>query len=363
MLKVTLQTQMMSKKKPEHRRTSSPLSNRISSTSNLDNVELDDVAPKKAEGKTMSEPSCIVDQPKPSIESQSPADKETPNRALSLTSITNALPAMPWSPPAETPLKSPGPAMNAVASPPPQPHPGPPTRKLTSPFSWLSRSASKEKDISSSVPAQGNGRRNTASSVGTLSGNPEMMLSKLEEEHEGDRGANGTHRESLRDRFKALRMREEAGIQVIPGDGEGQANALGLIAHGDDNVQSDKSQSCPVPIADHNLAPGTVSGISTGPSAMQETPVDWDLWQSVVNEGPAAVARTSPEELNRAIATGIPSAIRGVIWQVLAQSKNEHLETIYQELVTKGTDKEKRNSGSTTSSSAGNGVNARESER
>ena len=56
------------------------------------------------------------------------------------------------------------------------------------------------------------------------------------------------------------------------------------------------------------------------------TPVDWDLWQSVVYEGPAAVARTSPEEPNRAIATGIPNAIRGVVWQVLAQSKNEELE-------------------------------------
>ncbi len=66
-------------------------------------------------------------------------------------------------------------------------------------------------------------------------------------------------------------------------------------------------------------------------------PVDWDLWQSVVYEGPAAVARTSPEELNRAIISGIPSAIRGVVWQVLAQSKNEELEGVYRDLITRGT--------------------------
>jgi DNA mismatch repair ATPase MutL len=84
--------------------------------------------------------------------------------------------------------------------------------------------------------------------------------------------------------------------------------------------------------------------------------VDWDLWQSVVYEGPAAVARTSAEELNRAIATGIPSAIRGVIWQVLAQSKNDELELLYKDLVFKGTDKEKdRNSNSTAASSTSNG--------
>lgn len=93
---------------------------------------------------------------------------------------------------------------------------------------------------------------------------------------------------------------------------------------------------------DPNLAPGTVSGMSSGPSAMQdpEAPVDWDLWQAVVYEGPAAVAKSSAAELNRAIASGIPSAIRGVVWQVLGQSKNEELEGVYRELVNRGTDKE-----------------------
>jgi hypothetical protein len=52
------------------------------------------------------------------------------------------------------------------------------------------------------------------------------------------------------------------------------------------------------------------------------------------------IARTSPEELNRATANGIPQVIRGVIWQVLAQSKNEDLERQYRELVARGTDKE-----------------------
>lgn len=96
-------------------------------------------------------------------------------------------------------------------------------------------------------------------------------------------------------------------------------------------------------VTNPNLAPGTASGVSAGPSAMTDpaAPVDWDLWQSVVYEGPSAVARTSAEELSVAIASGIPSAIRGVVWQVLAQSKNEELETVYRELVVRGTDKDK----------------------
>ena len=91
------------------------------------------------------------------------------------------------------------------------------------------------------------------------------------------------------------------------------------------------------------LAPGTASGVAAGPSVIADSaaPVNWDLWQNVVYEGPAAVARTSAEELSRAIASGIPSAIRGVVWQVLAQSKNEELETVYKELVARGTDKDR----------------------
>ena len=92
-----------------------------------------------------------------------------------------------------------------------------------------------------------------------------------------------------------------------------------------------------------NLAPGMASGVSAGPSVMTDpaAPVDWDLWQSVVYEGPSAVARTSAEELSMAIASGIPSAIRGVVWQVLAQSKNDELEGVYRELVVRGTDKDR----------------------
>lgn len=57
----------------------------------------------------------------------------------------------------------------------------------------------------------------------------------------------------------------------------------------------------------------------------------------MVNEGPQVVARTSPEELTQAIAGGIPQTIRGVIWQVLASSKNEELELVYYDLLNRGT--------------------------
>ena len=164
-----------------------------------------------------------------------------------------------------------------------------------------------------------------------------------------------------------LRMREEAGIQSLEGQEVGspptgggalaamigRSASVGLGIGSPTSVADEKEgglagasplhspvSAAPPPT---NLAPGTASGVSAGPSAMTDpaAPVDWDLWQSVVYEGPAAVARTSAEELSVAIASGIPSAIRGVVWQVLAQSKNEELETVYRELVVRGTDKDR----------------------
>lgn len=187
-----------------------------------------------------------------------------------------------------------------------------------------------------------------------------MMLSRLDEEK--DAGEDGQHdrssRGSLKDRFKVLRMREEAGITSALGDDE-KSNDLTPSATTGAGDESTGGELSPVPAPNSSMTPGTVSGVNAGPSAMPESEVDWDLWQSVVYEGPAAVARTSPEELNKAIATGIPSAIRGVIWQVLAQSKNHELEGIYKDLVVRGTDMDKvRHSNSTTSSTSHSNLNA-----
>lgn len=161
---------------------------------------------------------------------------------------------------------------------------------------------------------------------------------------------NRSSQGSLRDRFKILRMREEAGITMTDENGVETSDGAALTGLGigsptstvDDHGASPTSPPTLArqPTVNPNLAPGTAAGFASGPAGDTAEPVDWDLWQSVVNEGPTAIARTSSEELSRAIASGIPQVIRGVIWQVLAQSKNEELEHMYRELVARGTDKE-----------------------
>ncbi|MCJ1309084.1 GTPase-activating protein [Agyrium rufum] len=244
------------------------------------------------------------------------------------------------------------------------------SRKISSPFSWFGRQKSgpAATDPSPPPPLPGK-RRNTAASNQSAGGLPtDLIITRLDEERSPGFPPR-PHKDSLRERFKSLRMREEVGIHMDEAElqgktGEESGTGLGIgstghVLEGEENVmvnspanmgQSDGhaslngalSRTKSLPDVDLKLAPGTVSGISAGPSVMQdpESPVDWDLWQSVVYEGPTAVAKTSAAELNRAIASGIPSAIRGVVWQVLAQSKNEELEGVYRELVVRGTDKE-----------------------
>ncbi|KAL7799742.1 RabGAP/TBC [Trichoderma ceciliae] len=318
-------------------RGSTPVSHRISNisnTSNLDVVDLDDDAAPQHQ------------------EPASPSEKDQLSRTTSLNNNTTAA-VVPSSPIKISPSATT--ATTAAVPPPPAPAatpaPAPLGRKLTSPFSWLSRNSSKDKDVSAPPATQTSARRNTTSSVATVGSNPEMMLSKLEEEREGD--GKASNRNSLKDRFKVLRMQQEAGVPLtvntedIPSEN----------AEGEAVPAADLPPPSPLPPPIASLAPGTASGINIGPSDVSESQVDWDLWQSVVYEGPAAVARSSAEELNKAIATGIPSAIRGVIWQVLAQSKNEDLEGVYRDLLARGTEKDNRNrhSSSTAASSFSNG--------
>ncbi|MCJ1472012.1 GTPase-activating protein [Lambiella insularis] len=255
------------------------------------------------------------------------------------------------------------------------------SRKLSSPFAWLSRKRSAVPENKS--PPHPSARRHTAATMGSVGSNSDFMLSRLDEDKASDASSARVRvpaRESLKERFKILRMREEAGISLaehaeLRGRGTSRSASKGELLDRDADVglgidetrnaweEEDIGLTARPPslpelevsservlsrnnsiasVFDPNLAPGTVSGIASGPSAMQdpELPVDWDLWQSVVYEGPAAVAKTSAGELTRAIASGIPSAIRGVVWQVLAQSKSEELEGVYRDLVLRGTDKE-----------------------
>ena len=239
-----------------------------------------------------------------------------------------------------------------------EPEPEPPKRKLTKAFSFLTRTGSirgKSPNKSPSAPAS----RKDAATVNTIAEhNPAVENGKTEDS--SAIALKKADRNSLKDRFKLLRMQEEAGIKWVDEpvvterpSSSGQNKAVdvnAMLVQSDDDLdradgvrQRTTSMSTSRPTLNQSLKPGTAAGTSAGPSE-QPVSVDWDLWQAVVYEGPGAVARTSATELNEAIAQGIPSAIRGVVWQVLAQSQNEQLESLYNELASRSSESSKSES-------------------
>ena len=224
-----------------------------------------------------------------------------------------------------------------------------------------------------------------------MANNSELTLTKLEDGGEdGAASQKRANRTSLKDRFKLLRMQEEAGIDTFNEDGSpknledvevarerhrsGSVSAAGgspKITNGEKDGETGatsmaRNASSPGRLPrrgtiNSNLAPGTAAGIAEGPAGADAEPVDWDLWQSVVYEGPTAVARTSADELNFAISSGIPQAIRGVVWQVLAQSKNEELEDVYRRLSSRKVDNQVVVDGRKTSNPIVNGTKEKES--
>lgn len=245
--------------------------------------------------------------------------------------LSGSLPSVPWGPP---PVNK----NNTAPAPPPQQ-----PRKLPGPFSWLTRSSTS--GVKS--PPSESSRRNTRASASTVSSNAGA--------HDGDDaegssvGSKKPKRSSLKDQFKLLRMREEG--QVPENDessaASGHASASqsngsppSIPEEGEDGVPPTPALSGgATSTVNSKLPPGTVSGISTS-ATDASAPVDWELWQQIVNYGPQALTGANSDELNAAIKRGIPQTIRGVIWQVLADSRNAELEEAYRDLVVRGTDKE-----------------------
>ncbi|OQO08458.1 hypothetical protein B0A48_06328 [Cryoendolithus antarcticus] len=277
-----------------------------------------------------------------------PVAVREPDATSSSPGLSGDLPPLNFPPPPSAPERSVNasapPALPGQMSPPPQP--GNLARKASSGFgALLGRMGSIRKARSPPAPRQeskfGLERRNTGSSATLVPGiDGATPLSAIADGEEGGSAGKPT----LQDRFKTLRRQEEqshGGVIWQHEDGD-TSRKVSLAENSSSPPQVvAASPSLKSPALNPDLPPGTASGVSAGP-AVDPIPVNWDLWQSVVNEGPAAVARTSGAELSQAIANGIPAAIRGVVWQVLADSKSEDLEALYRTLKARGTDAEVR---------------------
>lgn len=73
----------------------------------------------------------------------------------------------------------------------------------------------------------------------------------------------------------------------------------------------------------------TFNDIRTTVGALEhDYQIDWEFWANVVNDYESVVQNNS-HALHSKIAAGIPKEVRGIVWQLVAQSKNYELEEFY----------------------------------
>lgn len=261
-----------------------------------------------------------------------PPKDETAPASSGLMGLSGSLPSMPWG----------APPVNKN----PPPVAPPPARKPSGPFAWFSRSSTSTGKEAKS-PSLTASRRNTATSVSTLASN----LDHRDGDDISSIGSKKPRRNSLKDQFKMLRLREE---NLAPDADQTSARS------GQASISQAGASPPIIPEEGEGpilVAPPTPSPGATHPGARQDSvtdasiPVDWEMWQTLVNNGPQALA--SSEELNAAIKRGIPQTIRGVIWQILADCQTAELEDTYRDLVARGTAQERdgRPAGTETTSS------------
>ncbi|KAF8460029.1 rab-GTPase-TBC domain-containing protein [Kalaharituber pfeilii] len=300
----------------------SPLSQRRISTSSLDEVSLiDELPPPKESSPNIIESTTASIMTRFSRSSTASSQSALNNASITQKSITST--------PASKKDSTPGPA-------PMQEKSAPTVRR--SPFSWLSRaSAPKEapppKETPKSRRATNASMMSTSSTATSTTLNSELLLARIEankelvskaDVHEKEELLKGTDR--LRENFRRIREREaitdgySAAKITSPSSTAGNGGATEPHVGSQFTELSGEADTAPVPTS----APTTF-----------EDPIDWDLWQAVV-EDPYKVASTRPTELNQAIQAGIPQTIRGTVWQSMAQSKSLELENMYREVIALG---------------------------
>jgi len=65
--------------------------------------------------------------------------------------------------------------------------------------------------------------------------------------------------------------------------------------------------------------------------SVQEEEIDWGFWEAVIQDSDKVALRL-PHLLSLKLRSGIPTRVRGLMWQAMSKSASLHLETVYEQL-------------------------------
>lgn len=67
------------------------------------------------------------------------------------------------------------------------------------------------------------------------------------------------------------------------------------------------------------------------PDGSIEEEIDWGFWEAVIQDSDQVALRL-PHLLSLKLRSGIPTRVRGLMWQAMSKSASLHLETVYEQL-------------------------------
>ncbi|KAJ1974691.1 GTPase-activating protein [Dimargaris verticillata] len=158
----------------------------------------------------------------------------------------------------------------------------------------------------------------TSSATSGNAANVDLLLARLEAQNQTLREDPKTAR-MAKEAFRRswLMLKEKAGYKSVAD------SPLGPLAERDDKLSSEPSLS------------------STTLDEEGQPAVDWQFWGNLINDYEGTVKRHS-RSVARHIQQGIPPALRGTLWQLMARSKDPALEQRYVELLDQSTPAEKQ---------------------
>ncbi|KAJ1547665.1 GTPase-activating protein, partial [Cladochytrium tenue] len=150
-----------------------------------------------------------------------------------------------------------------------------------------------------------------------------------DDEDGGAEGGSATSQFIL-SRIEHDASRRRAASDASSASGVGYATSFGALA---DQLRSGFAS---VRSAGSGSQKSTVDASSSllTPGRLRSDGVDWEFWGKVINDY-EATARRHPRQLTRQLQQGIPSSIRGMVWQLMSNGKSPELEVTYRTLLTR----------------------------
>ncbi|SSD59462.1 uncharacterized protein SCODWIG_01223 [Saccharomycodes ludwigii] len=159
----------------------------------------------------------------------------------------------------------------------------------------------------------------------------DMIISRMAENNKDLMSQSENTKESLLESATILKTNYKDILESLSSSTRGGSIGGGKPKH--KHTASFSSTSSPSKNDNNkNMSKDDLSSMVSTELEQKEMTVDWPFWTRVVDNY-KQVAVSEPEKLEEEISNGIPTQVRGIIWQLMTNSKSKENELLYKDFV------------------------------